>query len=119
MLMLEFPIGGGDPVEIRPAGPAPTPNNTGNPYFGKAPMTRTKFIAHLATTLGPDRYNRIREDAVSKWVFDVVMSATVIDVDDEGGDFLSIVGYLTSTNGADGLYLMTSDELNNLMAGWP
>jgi hypothetical protein len=100
-----------------PADDTPKPNNAGNPYFGKRPLAAKDFFAIAGQVLGA-RYPRLRNDAAFLWVFDVLNKVEVVDVDDKPGQFLRIVGYLATTNAADGHPLMSAQDFASIMAAW-
>lgn len=102
-----------------PAAPvSPQPNNNGNPYFGKRPIATKDFFAIAGQALGA-RYPRLRNDPAFLWVYDVISKVDIVDVDDRGGQFLRILGYLTTTNAQDSSPLMSAGDVTSIIAIWP
>lgn len=101
-----------------PPQPVPKPNNPGNPYFGKPPLARKDFFALVGQILPADRYKRLTTDSHFLWVKDVLDGIDTVDVDDKGGQFLKISGYLTTTAADDGKPLMETAERDAIMQAW-
>ena len=118
------------------AAPQPQPNNPDNPYFGLEPKTTDEFYGHIALSLGPVKYARIRKDDAFLWVKDLVSHLDTVDPDDVGGRFLLVLAYLTNdkTNpqlaallqawgqndvlAADGQPLLSEADETAVMSGW-
>lgn len=101
-----------------PPPPLPGPNNPGNPYFGKKPIATKDFYAIAGRALGA-RYARLRKDDAFLWIADLLGDITLVDPDDKAGQFLQIIGYLETTNAADGQPLMSPADVAAIMALWP
>lgn len=101
-----------------PIDTTPKPNNPGNPFFGKQPLSTDKFYGVLGQVLSPARYKRLRNDAGFLWIQDVLDHTDVVDVDDKSGAFLKIQTYLTTTKGEDGNLLMEKAERDAILAAW-
>ena len=65
------------------------------------------------------RYPRLRNDPAFLWVYDVLITITLVNTDDRAGQFLRIVNYLTNTNAIDGQKLMSEADIASIMAAWP
>lgn len=95
----------------------PKPNNPGNPYWPKKILETKDFLALAGMVLGP-RYVRLRNDPAFLWVYDVLITLTLVNTDDTSGQFIRIVDYLTTTNAADGQKLMSAQDVAAIMAAW-
>lgn len=99
-------------------GIVPLPNTPNNPYFGKKPMAGKDFWALVGQTLSAARFKRLVNDSHFLWVDKVMQNVDLVDPDDKGGQFLAIVGYLTTTNGDDAALLLEKAERDAIMAAW-
>lgn len=112
---------------------APRPNNPGNPYFGKTPKLTKDFWGHMLSVYiaiapggsatakqaaGMSQLGRLLTSQTASPIVKAVEGANVVDPDDKNGDFLKMVGLLTSTNHEDAQLLMTPQELGAVMAAW-
>lgn len=120
------PDGQGGWVNPTPVVIAPQPNNAGNPYFpGWVPKTQLGFWGLVqrvfialggSNAAGADRYHRLRTDARSSAIMDMIAATDLVDPDDKDGAFLSAVAFLTSTNASsDSQVLMTVPEITAIM----
>lgn len=98
--------------------PAPTPNNAGNPFFGKPKLTPSQFISMAAAALGITKWTRLTNDPAFQGVRDIIVNVSVVDADDRKGQFLALASYLQNTNGADGQPLMTASDITTVMTAW-
>ncbi len=114
--------------------PEPSPVNPGNPYFGKKPKRVGDFWGHVMAVYvavangadasekqanGLDRFARLRQSRRTIGLADVIQGNDLIDPDDVGGDFLKMLGLLTTTkHETDDQLLMTTTERDAIMLAW-
>lgn len=96
----------------------PKPNNPGNPYFGKRPLPTKDFYALAWAELGTTKFNRLITDAGFLWIDKILSQITVVDPDDRAGQFLQILGYLTTTKATDGEMLLSQQDVAEIMGAW-
>lgn len=103
---------------VPPVIPAPKPNTPNNPFFPRAKLTPGQFKGLMAAALTMPKWNRLVSDPAFSGTLQIVNDANPIDTDDKRGQFLAIVQYLTTTNGADGQKLMTNADITAVMTAW-
>lgn len=105
----------------------PTPNNPGNPYFGKTPKSPEHFWALIlgvyialggSNEAGMDRQGRLLSSKRAQGIIKIVEAVSFIDPDDKDGDFLKMAALLTTTKHEDGQLLIEVAEFDAIMAAW-
>ena len=97
----------------------PQPNNANNPYFGKKLLSGGQFMGLVMGALGMAAWIRLINDTAFSGIKAFLQAeGTIVNTDDKQGQFLKIVGYLTTTNAVDGKPLMTPQDVATVMAGW-
>lgn len=99
---------------VAPPGPAPT-----DLWTRKIPIATNRFVALATGVITPAGWQRLKTDAASSWVYDMVMTSQLIDPNDKDHAFRQAMTYLNTTNGADGKLLLTTDQLTQINASWP
>ena len=102
-----------------PSGVSPPTPPAPDIWINKAGIATNRFIAIYTAAVTPAGWVRFKTDPAASWVYDMVMKSDIMDPNDKDGAFRQGIGYLTTTNGADGKVLLTGPQLVQINAAYP